>query len=41
MEKKSKVLQPSEKRKVAIHEAGKAVTGWFLEHASPILKVRT
>ncbi|XP_052817660.1 AFG3-like protein 2 [Mya arenaria] len=39
MEKKSRVLQPSEKKKIAFHEAGKAVTGWFLEHAAPILKI--
>ncbi|WAR12152.1 AFG32-like protein [Mya arenaria] len=37
--KKSRVLQPSEKKKIAFHEAGKAVTGWFLEHAAPILKI--
>ena len=39
LEKKSQVLQPDEKKKVAYHEAGHAVAGWFLEHASPLLKV--
>jgi AFG3 family protein len=39
LEKKSKVLSPSEKRTVAYHEAGHAVAGWFLEHAHPLLKV--
>lgn len=39
MEKKSRVLQPEEKKTVAYHEAGHAVVGWFLEHADPLLKV--
>lgn len=39
MEKKTQVLQPAEKRKVAFHEAGRVVAGWFLEHAVPLLKV--
>jgi AFG3 family protein len=39
LEKKSKVLSPSEKKIVAHHEAGHAVAGWFLEHAHPLLKV--
>ncbi|KAM4801584.1 mitochondrial inner membrane m-AAA protease component AFG3L1-like isoform X3 [Urocitellus parryii] len=38
-EKKTQVLQPSEKTTVAYHEAGHAVVGWFLEHADPLLKV--
>ncbi|KAI6647247.1 hypothetical protein LOD99_12244 [Oopsacas minuta] len=33
------VLQPDEKKIVAYHEAGHAVTGWFLEYADPLLKV--
>lgn len=40
MEKKTNVLQPEEKKTVAYHEAGHAVSGWFLEHADPLLKVR-
>ncbi|OAF66246.1 hypothetical protein A3Q56_06028 [Intoshia linei] len=39
IEKKTKILQPNEKRIVAYHEAGHAVVGWFLEHADPLLKV--
>lgn len=39
MEKKTNVMQPDEKKTVAYHEAGHAVTGWFLEHADPLLKV--
>ena len=39
MEKKTNVLSPEEKRTVAYHEAGHAVCGWFLEYASPLLKV--
>lgn len=39
MEKKTNVMQPEEKKTVAYHEAGHAVSGWFLEHADPLLKV--
>ncbi|XP_069491656.1 mitochondrial inner membrane m-AAA protease component AFG3L1-like [Ambystoma mexicanum] len=39
LEKKTQVLQPTEKMTVAYHEAGHAVVGWFLEHADPLLKV--
>ncbi|XP_024868898.1 AFG3-like protein 2 [Temnothorax curvispinosus] len=39
LEKKTKVLQPEEKKTVAYHEAGHAIAGWFLEHADPLLKV--
>jgi len=39
LEKRSRVLQPEERRRVALHEAGHAVTGWFLPHANPLLKV--
>ena len=35
----TQVLQPEEKKIVAYHEAGHAVTGWFLEFADPLLKV--
>lgn len=38
-EKKTKVLQPLERKTVAYHEAGHAIVGWFLEHADPLLKV--
>ncbi|GAB0099842.1 AFG3-like protein 2 [Sergentomyia squamirostris] len=39
MEKKTNVLSPDEKKTVAYHEAGHAVSGWFLEHSDPLLKV--
>merc|ERR1719195_672826 len=39
MEKKTNFLSPEEKKTVAYHEAGHAVSGWFLEYADPLLKV--
>eukprot|EP01114_Cavostelium_apophysatum_P015431 TRINITY_DN4199_c0_g1_i1.p1 TRINITY_DN4199_c0_g1~~TRINITY_DN4199_c0_g1_i1.p1 ORF type:complete len:760 (+),score=166.44 TRINITY_DN4199_c0_g1_i1:151-2430(+) len=39
LERKNRILSPQEKTIVAYHEAGHAVTGWFLEHVDPILKV--
>ena len=30
---------PEEKEIIAYHEAGHAICGWFLEHASPLVKV--
>ncbi|XP_034541006.1 AFG3-like protein 1 [Notolabrus celidotus] len=39
LEKKTQVLQPTEKKTVAYHEAGHAIVGWFLQHADPLLKV--
>lgn len=39
LEKKSRVLSPEEKKIVAYHEAGHAVSGWFLRYADPLLKV--
>ena len=39
IEKKSNVIKPHEKSKIAHHEAGHAVAGWFLEHADPLVKV--
>eukprot|EP01132_Coremiostelium_polycephalum_P007541 gene7541-9272_t len=39
LEKKNKVLSPQEKKTVAYHEAGHAVTSWYLEHCNPLLKV--
>merc|ERR1711933_256137 len=32
-------MSKTEKRTVALHESGHAVTGWFLEYADPLLKV--
>ena len=34
-----RIISPEERRIVAYHEAGHAVAGWYLEHASPLLKV--
>jgi AFG3 family protein len=39
IERKSKMLQPDEKKTIAYHEAGHAVAGWYLEHVDPLLKV--
>jgi cell division protease FtsH len=39
LEKKNKLISPEEKEIIAFHEAGHAVCGWFLEHASPLVKV--
>lgn len=39
LEKKNKLISPVEKEIIAFHEAGHAVCGWFLEHASPLVKV--
>uniref|UniRef100_A0A4W4GT96 AAA+ ATPase domain-containing protein n=1 Tax=Electrophorus electricus TaxID=8005 RepID=A0A4W4GT96_ELEEL len=39
LEKKTQILQPTEKKTVAFHEAGHAIVGWFLQHADPLLKV--
>jgi len=39
LERKSRRLQPDERKKVAFHEAGHAVSGWFLRYANPLLKV--
>jgi len=39
LEKKTKIISPEEKKIVAYHEAGHAIVGWYMEHASPLLKV--
>ena len=39
LEKKNKIISPEEKKIVAYHEAGHAITGWYLEHADPLVKV--
>ena len=39
LEKRNKIISPEEKKIVAYHEAGHAITGWFLEHADPLVKV--
>ncbi|KAK6951927.1 Mitochondrial inner membrane m-AAA protease component [Daldinia eschscholtzii] len=39
LERKSLVLNPTEKKTVAYHEAGHAICGWFFRYADPLLKV--
>jgi cell division protease FtsH len=39
LEKKNKIISPSEKKVVAFHEAGHASVSWLLEHAHPLVKV--
>ena len=39
LEKKTKVMTASEKRSIALHEAGHATVSWFCEHANPLVKV--
>jgi len=39
LEKKNKLIAPREKEIIAYHEAGHAICGWFLKHASPLVKV--
>ncbi|MEZ4699666.1 MAG: ATP-dependent zinc metalloprotease FtsH [Rhodothermales bacterium] len=39
LEKKNKIISPEERKIVAYHEAGHAITGWFLRHTDPVVKV--
>ncbi|MEG1616179.1 MAG: ATP-dependent zinc metalloprotease FtsH [Bacteroidales bacterium] len=39
LEKKTKITTVEEKRSIAIHEAGHATVSWFLQYASPLVKV--
>lgn len=39
IEKKSRIISPQEKKVIAYHEAGHAVTSWMLKHVDPLLKV--
>ena len=39
LEKRNKFIPPREKKTIAFHEAGHAICGWFLENASPLVKV--
>lgn len=39
LEKKNRAIKPSEKKRVAYHEAGHAAISWLVEHAAPLLKV--
>ena len=36
---KKNLMTPEERKRVALHEAGHAVAGWFLENSDPLLKV--
>ncbi|PRP85996.1 hypothetical protein PROFUN_05767 [Planoprotostelium fungivorum] len=40
-ERQNRIMSPEEKRQVTVayHEAGHAVTGWYLQHVDPLLKV--
>ncbi|MEQ9104161.1 MAG: ATP-dependent zinc metalloprotease FtsH [Rhodothermales bacterium] len=39
LEKKNKIISPEERKIVAYHEAGHAITGWFLKYTDPVVKV--
>ena len=39
LEKKTKVMTQEEKHSIALHEAGHATIFWFLQYASPLVKV--
>ncbi|ARA91780.1 AAA family ATPase [Rhodothermaceae bacterium RA] len=39
LEKKNKLISPEEREIVAYHEAGHAITGWFLRYTDPVIKV--
>lgn len=39
LEKKTKVMTQEEKHSIALHEAGHATISWFLQYASPLVKV--
>lgn len=39
LEKKSKIISPTEKKIIAFHEAGHAVVGWMLPDIDPLMKV--
>lgn len=39
MEKRSKIISPEEKKRIAFHEAGHVSTSWFLKHSQPVHKV--
>ena len=39
LEKKTRIIMKSEKKRIAYHEAGHATVSWFLEHAHPLVKV--
>lgn len=39
LENKNKLISPEEKERIAYHETGHAICGWYFEHADPLLKI--
>lgn len=39
LEKKSKIIKPEEKQRIAYHESGHATVSWMLKYAQPLIKV--
>lgn len=39
LEKKNMIISPEEKKSIAYHEAGHALTSWYLEYAHPFIRV--
>ncbi|MDR4988479.1 MAG: ATP-dependent zinc metalloprotease FtsH [Bacteroidales bacterium] len=39
LEKRNKIISPTEKKVIAYHESGHAAVSWMLEHAHPLVKV--
>jgi cell division protease FtsH len=39
LEKKNTIITPEEKKVIAYHEAGHALTSWYLEYAHPFVRV--
>jgi len=39
LKKQNNLMSEHDRKVIAIHEAGHAVAGWFLEHTDPLLKV--
>ena len=39
LEKKSKIISPTEKKTIAYHEAGHALVSWMLPNADPLVKI--
>ncbi|MEA1972859.1 MAG: ATP-dependent zinc metalloprotease FtsH, partial [Candidatus Cloacimonadota bacterium] len=39
LEKKTKIIKPEEKKRIAFHESGHAAVSWMLKYAQPLIKV--
>lgn len=39
LEKKSKIISPAEKKRIAYHEAGHAIVSWMLKYVDPLQKI--